>query len=84
MTQGRRAAAVRHALNVFDNWVEVTGFVEPHTSYYYEMQSIVTDAVEIGIRAAFGIDYKKIGEDYPDDASTEEIIPQETNGSVGY
>ena len=52
MTKGEVESAERRALNLFDKWNDVTGFVTKHTSYYYEMQAVVTDAVHCGIQQA--------------------------------
>ena len=59
MKQGEVHSAERRALNLFDNWNDVTGFVEKHTSYYYEMQAVVTDAVHCGIQQALN-DFKPL------------------------
>ena len=59
MTHGELDNAIRRALNLFDAWNDVTGFVVKHTGYYYEMQSIVEDAVHCGAQAATG-DYRKL------------------------
>jgi hypothetical protein len=52
MTEGELNYAIRMALNHFDNWVSVTGVVGKGTSYYYEMQGIIEDAVRIGSKIA--------------------------------
>jgi hypothetical protein len=54
MKKGEMDNAVRRALNIFDKWVEITGFVEKHTGYYYEMQGLIEDAVHCGAQAATG------------------------------
>jgi len=59
MTKGKVDFAVRRALNLFDKWNDVTGFVEKHTSYYYEMQGCITDAVHCGIQEACD-DYREL------------------------
>ena len=59
MKQGEVHSAERRALNLFDSWNDVTGFVEKHTSYYYEMQAVVTDAVHCGIQQALN-DFKPL------------------------
>jgi hypothetical protein len=59
VTRGEVNDAVRRALNIFCRWNDVTGFVPPHTSYYYELQAIIEDAVHCGAQAATG-DYKKM------------------------
>lgn len=56
ITRGQLAFAKRRALNKFDEWNDVTGFVGKHTGYYYEIQSIVEDAVECGAQAACGVE----------------------------
>ena len=55
MNKGEIESAIRRALNIFDEWVDVTGVVQKHTSYYYEMQSIIEDAVHCGAQGAPGI-----------------------------
>lgn len=55
MTQGELAGAVRRALNLFDQWNDVTGFVTPNTGYYYEVQGCIEDAVKCGVQAALGV-----------------------------
>jgi hypothetical protein len=54
-TKGRQSDARRRALNIFDAWVDVTGFVQRDTSYYYELQAVIEDAVECGAQATLGI-----------------------------
>ena len=54
-TKGRIDNAVRRAFNVFDEWNSITGFVIEHTSYYYEIQSVLEDAVHCGIQAVFDV-----------------------------
>ena len=52
MTKGKVEKAERIALNQFDKWNEVTGFVAEDTGYYYEIQAVITEAVHIGIQMA--------------------------------
>lgn len=52
MTKGKIEYAERQALNLLDKWLETSGIVTPHTSYYYELQGIIEDAVHIGIQMA--------------------------------
>jgi hypothetical protein len=52
MKKGVIDKAERLALNEFDKWNDITGFVSEYTSYYYEMQSLIEDAVHIGIQMA--------------------------------
>jgi hypothetical protein len=54
MTKGELESAIRRALTIFDDWVEVTGFVVKHTSYYYELQGLMEDAVHCGAQQATG------------------------------
>lgn len=52
MQVGEIESAERRALNLFDNWNSVTNFVPIHTSYYYELQGVIRDAVHCGIQQA--------------------------------
>jgi hypothetical protein len=57
MNKGELEYAKRMALNKFDEWNDVTGFFEKNTSYYYEAQGAIEDAVKIGIKVAlYGMD----------------------------
>ncbi len=51
--------AKRRALEIFENWNKVTGFVNVGESYYYEIQSVVEDAVIVGVQFARR-DYEKL------------------------
>jgi hypothetical protein len=42
------------ALKILHEWLDVTGLIPPGTGYYYEMEAVVEDAVECGVRAALG------------------------------
>lgn len=44
--------AVRRALNKFDEWNDVTGAITKHCSSYYEIQSVIEDAVHCGFQQA--------------------------------
>lgn len=55
MKTGELNDAKRRALNLFDKWNDVTGFVTKHTGYYYEIQGLIEDAVECGAQAACGV-----------------------------
>ena len=59
MNQSQLDKAQRRALNIFDKWVEATGFVAPHTGYYCEPVGIIEDAVHCGAQEAAG-DFKKL------------------------
>jgi hypothetical protein len=52
ITAGELADAKRRALNLFDKWNDVTGVAPKRTSYYYELQGVIEDAVECGAQAA--------------------------------
>lgn len=52
MEKGKVETAERIALNQLDRWNDIAGVVEPHTGYYYELQSVIKDAVHIGIQMA--------------------------------
>lgn len=56
MNKGELEYAIRMALNNFDQWVDATGAFAKGTSYYFECQGVIEDAVKIGsIVATFGI-----------------------------
>ena len=59
MKQGELDDAIRRALNIFTKWNDVTGFAQVGSSYYYEVQSVIEDAVHCGAQAAAGI-YKQL------------------------
>ena len=59
MTKGELDGAIRRALNLFDKWNDCTGFATKNTSYYYEIQGCIEDAVHCGAQAATG-DYRKL------------------------
>lgn len=52
MTKGELDSAIRRAFNIFDDWVDVTGYPQKHTGYYYEIQGIIEDAVHCGAQQA--------------------------------
>ncbi len=56
MKAGQIDYAKRQALNVFDEWNNVTGYIPKFTGYYYEIQGVIEDAVDIGIKVALGIE----------------------------
>lgn len=58
MQRGQSEYAKRKALELFDEWNDVTGCFDKFTSYYYEICSVIEDAVEIGSMVALGIDFK--------------------------
>lgn len=55
MRQGELDRAKRRALNILDEWLDLTGVIPPGSSYVWEMQSVVEDAVECGAQAASGV-----------------------------
>lgn len=59
-SRGRLDQAKRFALSNFDKWNDVTGFVAPHTGYYYELCSIIEDGVEFGFGVAHNQSFKTI------------------------
>lgn len=63
MKTGQVKKAERLALNEFDKWNDVTGFVQEHTGYYYELQAVIEDAVHIGIQMALNgkVEYDEDG-----------------------
>jgi hypothetical protein len=40
--------AIADSLEDFDKWVQITGAIMPETSLYFELESIITDAVKRG------------------------------------
>jgi hypothetical protein len=56
-------SAVRRALALFDHWNDVTGFVPSGSSYRFELEALISDAVHCGAQAATG-DYRRL-EDEP-------------------
>lgn len=59
MTKGELDNATRRALNILDGWNDVTGAVQKGTGWYYELQSVIEDAVKCGAQAASGV-HKKL------------------------
>lgn len=59
MSNGELDSAIRRAMNNFDEWVDVTGALQPGNGYYYEMQKCIEDAVHFGAQAATG-DFKRL------------------------
>lgn len=54
MTQGELDYAIRRALNLFDKWNDVTGVPAKFSSWYYEIQGVIEDAVHCGAQQALG------------------------------
>ena len=54
-SKGEIDFAIRRALNLFDRWNDVTGCVPKRTSYYYELQSVIEDAVHCGVQVGVGV-----------------------------
>jgi hypothetical protein len=52
MTQGELEYAIRKAQNHFDEWNDVTGVPAKSCSWYYEILSLIEDAVKIGAKVA--------------------------------
>ncbi len=52
MNRGQVRRAEAYAIVHLQEWLEETGAIEPHTSYHSELESIVEDAVHIGIQMA--------------------------------
>lgn len=51
-TKGEIDYAIRRAFNKFDQWIDVTGYVPKFSSYYYEIQAVIEDAVHCGFQRA--------------------------------
>lgn len=52
MNKGEIDFAIRQALNNFDKWNDIVGYVQKGTGYYYEIQVLIEDAVRIGAKIA--------------------------------
>jgi hypothetical protein len=59
MTKGKVNDAERYALNEFDKWNDITGVIDKNSGWYYELQSVIEDAVHIGIQMALTGKVKK-------------------------
>ena len=55
MNLGQLEDARRRALNILETWIDATGVIPKDSGYYYELQSVIGDAVECGAQAACGI-----------------------------
>lgn len=55
MTKGEVDRAKRRALNILDEWLEVTGAIQLHSGWHSELEGVVEDAVEVGVQAALGV-----------------------------
>ena len=56
MTRGEMERAKRIALDNFDRWNNVTGVFVKDSGYYFEICSVIEDAVSIGSAIASGHD----------------------------
>lgn len=74
MQKGQLDRAKRRALRILDDWIEVTGVVEADSSYRYEMEAIVEDAVECGVQAALGISQPLEGEGLERETKLEALL----------
>jgi hypothetical protein len=52
MNKGELEYATRQALNIFDKWIDCTGALHKGTSWYFECQGCIEDAVKIGAKIA--------------------------------
>lgn len=59
ISKGQLANAKRRALNLLDEWLDVTGAVPKESSWYWELQGVIEDAAECGAQAATGV-YEKL------------------------
>lgn len=59
MNKGEMDKAKRRALVIFDEWLRVTGAIPDGSSWVWEAEGCIEDAVEIGVQAALGI-YKPL------------------------
>ena len=49
-------SAISRALTNLDKWNDVAGAVEKYTGHYYELQSVIVDAVHYGFQRALSDD----------------------------
>ena len=73
MQKGQIEYAKRKALECFDAWNDVTGFVDKFSGYYYEMCAVIQDAVDIGSMVALGVEFQ-IVDGKPKEPQTAEAI----------
>ncbi len=73
-TRGDLDNAKRRALNMLDQWLNVTGIVEPRSSYYSELQGVIEDAVECGAQAAKGVYVPLDAEDFGDETGVPRTV----------
>lgn len=59
ITRGELDHAIRRALNIFDEWNDVTGIFTRDCSAYGEITSIIEDAVHCGAQEATK-DFRKL------------------------
>lgn len=57
MQKGQHEYAVRKAHELFDAWNDVAGVVHKFSGYYYEILSVIEDAVRVGSMVALGIKF---------------------------
>ena len=50
MNKGELDFCIRRATNIFDKWNDITGFVDPFSSYYFELLACIEDAVHCGVQ----------------------------------
>lgn len=55
MQVGQLDRAKRRALRILDDWIETTGVVSEESSYRYELEGIIEDAVDCGAQAQAGV-----------------------------
>lgn len=72
VTKGVLDNAIRRALNILDAWNNCTGVFEVHSSYYFEIQSVIEDAVHCGIQAALN-EYDALESEI--DVALQDIVP---------
>jgi hypothetical protein len=76
MTKGELERAIRRAMNNFDVWNDCTGVISTHSSYYYEIQAVIEDAVHFGAQAATG-DYRQLEGEEPCPPYCKKLLPNE-------
>ena len=78
-TIGALQTAKRWALVGFDEWNTVTGYVPENTGYYFEITSLIEDAVEYGFGVAHNQNLKTIRQRIKDGENGLEKIKRATD-----
>ena len=56
--KGQRDYAIRRALDVFDEWLDITGIIPRFSGYYYGMCGVIENAVDIGMLVTLNMPFE--------------------------